>query len=214
MEKQVLLNKLIERVNTMTDEQIAKVILDVWSNTDVASLLKQNEELKKELSWYKKYTDELVEHKDMVCLPADLKNLREANTALATENEELKKQVEELREVIKQKWYTDIEFDGDKLVASVEEAASKLKYFNASTGNWMTAEKLQQKPESKLKSLEEHNKQTFDAYALANNLNSGFACPKCGEELFYSNPNAALCTHPPQKSVSCNKCNYTGYVYC
>ena len=146
MEKQVLLNKLIERVNTMTDEQIAKVILDVWSNTDVASLLKQNEELKK--------------------------------------------QVEELREVIKQKWYTDIEFDGDKLVDSVKEAASKLK------------------------SLEEHNKQTFDAYALANNLNSGFACPKCGEELFYSNPNAALCTHPPQKSVCCNKCNYTGYVYC
>jgi len=197
MEKQVLLNKLIERVNTMTDEQIAKVILDVWSNTDVASLLKQNEELKK--------------------------------------------QVEELREVIKQKWYTDsvdsvdiVDFktaakeilnDKQKSLDLLKSTGlhnsdgtlkteEELKFFNASTGNWMTAEKLQQKSESKLKSLEEHNKQTFDAYALANNLSSGFACPKCGEELFYSNPKAALCTHPPQKSVCCNKCNYTGYVYC
>ena len=49
--------------------------------------------LKSEIDWYKKYTDKLVEHKDMVCLPADLKNLRESNAALATENEELKNKV-------------------------------------------------------------------------------------------------------------------------
>ena len=36
------------------------------------------------------YADRLVEHKDMVCLPADLQNLRDANTALAQENFELK----------------------------------------------------------------------------------------------------------------------------
>jgi hypothetical protein len=36
------------------------------------------------------YADRLVEHKDMVCLPADLQNLRNANTALAQENFELK----------------------------------------------------------------------------------------------------------------------------
>jgi uncharacterized coiled-coil protein SlyX len=129
----------------------------------------ENIELKKEVAWFKKYTDALVEHKDMVCLPADLKNLRESNAALATENEELKKQVDTLNEVITQAWFTDVEekdkqigyllkkvrelsdpelnddedvtktfmdaqanpkdikFDGDKLVASVEEAASKLK---------------------------------------------------------------------------------------
>ena len=135
----------------------------------------ENIELKKEVAWFKKYTDALVEHKDMVCLPADLKNLRESNAALATENEELKKQVDTLNEVITQAWFTDveekdkqigyllkrvqelsgpeptdeeltslfmdkqvtpkdIEFDGDKLVDSVEEAASNLKYFNATTG--------------------------------------------------------------------------------
>ena len=58
--------------------------------------LSENIELKKEVAWYKKYTDALVEHKDMVCLPADLRNLREANTALATENEELNKKVKKL----------------------------------------------------------------------------------------------------------------------
>ena len=36
------------------------------------------------------YADRLVEHKNMVCLPADLKNLREANAHFATENEMLK----------------------------------------------------------------------------------------------------------------------------
>ena len=136
---------------------------------DCNKLLSENIELKKDIDWYKRYTDTLVEHKDMVCLPADLKNLRESNAALATENQELKKQVDTLNEVITQAWFTDveekakqigyllkkvrelsdpelkddtevtktfmdaqtnpkdIEFDGDKLVASVEEAASKLK---------------------------------------------------------------------------------------
>jgi hypothetical protein len=39
------------------------------------------------------YADRLVAHKDMVCLPADLKNLREANAAFAIENEILKEQI-------------------------------------------------------------------------------------------------------------------------
>jgi hypothetical protein len=42
------------------------------------------------------YADRLVAHKDMVCLPADLKNLREANTSFAIENEALKKRIAEL----------------------------------------------------------------------------------------------------------------------
>lgn len=65
--------------------------------------------LKTEIDWFKKYTDKLVEHKDMVCLPADLKNLRESNAALATENEELKKQVKTLNEVVCQAWFADVE---------------------------------------------------------------------------------------------------------
>ena len=187
-------------------------------------------ELKKDLAWYKDYADRLVNHKDMVCLPADLKNLRESNTALAIENQELKKQVETLKGVITQAWFTDaeekdkqiehlrqiveklstaepieeelnslfmdnqvnpkdIEFDGDKLVSSVEEAASKLK------------------------SLKDHNDgKVFDAYG-GGSFKSGLACPKCGSELYYNNPNMVLTSYPPKRSVECKNCKHTDYVY-
>ena len=68
-------------------------------------------------------------------------------------------------------------------------------------------------PKKSLKSLEEHNKQAYINFAAVNNLNSGFACPKCEEEMFYSNPNAMLATYPPKRGVQCNKCNHTDYVY-
>ena len=184
----------------------------------------ENIELKKEVAWFKKYTDALVEHKDMVCLPADLKNLRESNAALATENEELKKQVDTLNEVITQAWFTDveekdkqieyllkrvqelsgpeptdeeltrffmdkqvtpkdIEFDGDKLVDSVEEAASKLK------------------------SIKEHN----NCFTKDISFSTGIACPKCGSELMYVDQNLLL-TNPPQRRVQCSKCNHIDYI--
>ena len=181
--------------------------------------------LKSEIDWYKKYTDKLVGHKDMVCLPADLKNLRESNAALATENEELKKQVDTLNEVITQAWFTDVEekdkqigyllkkvrelsdpelkddedvtktfmdaqanpkdikFDGDKLVASVEEAASKLK------------------------SIKEHN----NLFTKEISFSTGIACPKCGSELMYVDQNLLL-TNPPQRRVQCSKCNHIDYI--
>lgn len=50
---------------------------------------------------YKKmsdYADRRVEHKDMVCLPADLKNLRETNAHFAAENEALKNTLNRFRE--------------------------------------------------------------------------------------------------------------------
>ena len=184
----------------------------------------ENIELKKEVAWFKKYTDALVEHKDMVCLPADLKNLRESNAALATENEELKKQVDTLNEVITQAWFTDveekdkqigyllkrvqelsgpeptdeeltslfmdkqvtpkdIEFDGDKLVDSVEEAASKLK------------------------SIKEHN----NRFTKEISFSTGIACPKCGSELMYVDQNLLL-SSPPQRRVQCSKCNHIDYI--
>ena len=181
--------------------------------------------LKTEIDWYKKYTDKLVEHKDMVCLPADLKNLRESNAALATENVELKKQVEAAKSVIIQTWFTDIkekdkqiehllqkvkelsdpelkddedvtktfmdaqanpkdiEFDGDKLVASVEEAASKLK------------------------SIKEHN----NRFTKEISFSTGIACPKCGSELMYVDQNLLL-SSPPQRRVQCSKCNHIDYI--
>jgi len=68
-------------------------------------------------------------------------------------------------------------------------------------------------PKKSLKSLEQHNNEAYNTFAAINNLNSGFACPKCGEELYYSNPNAMLATYPPKRGVQCNKCNHTDYVY-
>ena len=213
--------------------------------------------LKTEIDWYKKYTDKLVEHKDMVCLPADLKNLRESNAALATENQELKKQVETMKEVVTQAWFTDveekdkqieyllkkvrelsdpelkddedvtktfmdkqvnpkdIEFDGDKLVDSVEEAASNLKYFNATTGKWYNAVLMQKDPEilalkdlePKLKSIKEHNNLfTKEIY-----FSTKIACPKCGSELMYVDQNLLL-SSPPQRRVQCSKCNHIDYI--
>ena len=180
--------------------------------------------LKSEIDWYKKYTDKLVEHKDMICLPADLKNLRESNAALATENEELKNKVKTLNEVVCQAWFADveekdkqieyllkrvkeltgpepteeelnslfmdkqvnpkdIEFDGDKLVDSVEEAASKLK------------------------SIKEHN----NLFTKEISFSTGIACPKCGYELMYVDQNLLL-SNPPQRRVQCSKCNHIDYI--
>jgi DNA-directed RNA polymerase subunit M/transcription elongation factor TFIIS len=68
-------------------------------------------------------------------------------------------------------------------------------------------------PKKSLKSLEQHNKEAYANFAAVNNLNSGFACPKCGEELYYSALNSTLLTYPPKRSVQCNKCNHTDYAY-
>ena len=88
-------------------------------------VLAENVELKKELDWYKNYADRLVEHKDMVCLPADLKNLRESNLKLATENEELKKRVETLKGIITQAWFTDVE-EKDKQIEYLLQKVKEL----------------------------------------------------------------------------------------
>ena len=186
--------------------------------------------LKKDLAWYKDYADRLVAHKDMVCLPADLKNLRESNAALATENENYKNKVKTLNEVVCQAWFADveekdkqieyllkkveelstpepteeelnslfmdkqvnpkdIEFDGDKLVSSVEEAASKLK------------------------SLKDHNDNVWRNFNISRFSYSGIACPKCGSELYYNNPDMVLTSNPPKRSVECKNCKHTDYVY-
>ena len=221
---------------------------------DSNRVLDDNVELKKALAWYKDYADRLVNHKDMVCLPADLKNLRESNTALAIENQELKKQVETLKGVITQAWFTDveekdkqieyllkkveklstpepteeelnslfmdkqvnpkdIEFDGDKLVASVEEAASKLKSLNEHNDEYDFSTAKQNPHASKLKSLKDHNdSKLFDAYG-GNSFKSGIACPKCGSELYYNNPDMVLTSNPPKRSVECKNCKHTDYVY-
>jgi len=92
---------------------------------DSNRVLDDNVQLKKELAWYKDYADRLVNHKDMVCLPADLKNLRESNTALAIENEELKKQVETLKGIITQAWFTNAE-EKDKQIEYLLQKVKEL----------------------------------------------------------------------------------------
>jgi len=112
-EKDIL--ALFNELNSMFNELIR----------DYNKALSENIELKKEIAWFKKYTDALVEHKDMVCLPADLKNLRESNAALATENEELKKKVKTLNEVICQAWFADVE-EKDKQIESLLKKVNEL----------------------------------------------------------------------------------------
>jgi len=224
---------------------------------DCNNALSQNIELKKDIDWYKDYADRLVEHKDMVCLPADLKNLRESNAALATENEELKKQVETLKGVITQAWFTDaeekdkqiehlrqiveklstaepieeelnslfmdnqvnpkdIEFDADKLVASVEEAASKLKSLNEHNDEYDFSTAKQNPHASKLKSLKDHNDNVWRNFNISRFSYSGIACPKCGYELYYNNynnPDMVLTSNTPKRSVECKNCKHTDYVY-
>jgi len=60
----------------------------------------ENKKLKTELQEAKDYADRLVEHKDMVCLPADLANLREANAHFAKEINRLESRCSNLQAVV------------------------------------------------------------------------------------------------------------------
>ena len=104
-------------------DKIFDQVLDI--RQELVKRTSEVEELKKQLDWYKNYADRLVEHKDMVCLPADLKNLRESNLKLATENEELKKQVETLRGIITQAWFTNVE-EKDKQIEYLLQKVKEL----------------------------------------------------------------------------------------
>ena len=65
---------------------------------NIKRLSEENEKLKIELQEANDYADRLVEHKDMVCLPADLANLRKANAHFAIENEDLNRECDGWRE--------------------------------------------------------------------------------------------------------------------
>jgi hypothetical protein len=67
---------------------------------NIKRLSEENEKLKTELQEAKDYADKLVEHKDMVCLPADLANLRKANARFASENTKLKEGIKGLSEIL------------------------------------------------------------------------------------------------------------------
>jgi len=66
----------------------------------------------------------------------------------------------------------------------------------------------------KLKDLNEHNAQTISIQCAMTDNNpilNGIACPKCGEELYDSNPMVTIISMPAKKNVHCSKCDYFGY---
>lgn len=60
-------------------------------------LHEENERLKEQVLDWMNYADKLVAHKEMVCLPKDLENLRQANEHFAQENFELKEKLKNAR---------------------------------------------------------------------------------------------------------------------
>lgn len=64
-----------------------------------------------------------------------------------------------------------------------------------------------------LKTLEQHEKEKAVIHAFVESdkprLN-GIACPKCGEELFDSNPSLRLMSSPQKTHIHCVKCDYKG----
>lgn len=41
---------------------------------------------------------------------------------------------------------------------------------------------------------------------------NGIACPRCGEELWDSDPTMTLASNPPQKNIHCPSCKWVGYA--
>ena len=62
-----------------------------------------------------------------------------------------------------------------------------------------------------MESLESFNSRRRQEYDFsATQRKNGIACPKCGSEMFDSNPMMTLTSNPPQKAVGC-QCGYHGY---
>jgi len=64
-----------------------------------------------------------------------------------------------------------------------------------------------------MKTLEEHNSEKMKEYDLRRQehpVKNGIVCPKCGDELFDSDPYIILGSDPPQKNVHCD-CGFRGY---
>ncbi len=63
-----------------------------------------------------------------------------------------------------------------------------------------------------MKTLDEHNEAKREAYrqAYLQQALTGVACPKCGEEMHYTNPDHTMATIPPMKGVMCPNCGHRG----
>ncbi len=63
---------------------------------------------------------------------------------------------------------------------------------------------------NKLTKLDEFNSIRSIVYDLDKSILSEIECPKCGNELLYSD-NTILTSYPPQRNIHCPKCSYKGY---
>ena len=65
-----------------------------------------------------------------------------------------------------------------------------------------------------MESLEEHNKRILKMIENPEKpCKNNIACPKCGEELYDSNPFLVLTSYPPQHHIRCKSCNWQGTRY-
>ena len=78
-----------------TDSELIDELLQ-----NVKTLHEENARLYSEIGRLEKYADNLVEHSNMPCLPADLRNLRTANLDFAMENQKLKTRIKHLESAI------------------------------------------------------------------------------------------------------------------
>ena len=64
-----------------------------------------------------------------------------------------------------------------------------------------------------MQTLEEYNNKRRDQHLeIGGKLpKNGISCPKCGVELFDTNPWEILASYPPQKNIHCKECEYVGY---
>ena len=67
-----------------------------------------------------------------------------------------------------------------------------------------------QKP-SILESLDEHNQRIIAKNSVQKS--NGIMCPTCGKELFDTNSNMSLSTHPAKYAINCHNCTYIGFRY-
>lgn len=69
-----------------------------------------------------------------------------------------------------------------------------------------------------LKTLEQHDEEKRALYKryedeMRNGRLNGIACPKCGAELYDTNPRITLPSNPAKKHIDCRAdgCDYRGY---
>lgn len=84
------ISEAAERLAELQDQKNKAVNDYLW-------VLVHSEELEKALKEAHDYADRLVQHKNMVCLPKDLENLREANAGFAAENAQLKEKLKSMK---------------------------------------------------------------------------------------------------------------------